>query len=70
MIRSGFALLTMCVMATAGHADAPPSVTMKNSRRRIDILWGHAHAMLSNAIRNCPLCVMKNCPHHWVHDLG
>lgn len=19
---------------------------------------------LSNAIRNCPLCVMKNCPHH------
>jgi hypothetical protein len=25
---------------------------------------------LSNAIRNCPLCVMKNCPHHWVHDLS
>ena len=19
---------------------------------------------VSNAIRNCPLCVMKNCPHH------
>ena len=25
---------------------------------------------VSNAIRNCPLCVMKNCPHPWVHDLG
>jgi arylamine N-acetyltransferase len=21
---------------------------------------------VSNAIRNCPLCVMKNCPHPWV----
>ena len=21
---------------------------------------------VSNAIRNCPLCVMKNCPHRWV----
>jgi PhnB protein len=27
-------------------------------------------AFLSNAIRNCPLCVMKNCPHHLVYDLG
>jgi hypothetical protein len=27
-------------------------------------------SMLSNAIRNCPLCVMKNCPHPGVHDLG
>ena len=25
---------------------------------------------LSNAIRNCPLCVMKNCPHARVHDVG
>jgi HTH-type transcriptional regulator/antitoxin HigA len=24
---------------------------------------------LSNAIRNCPLCVTKNCP-PWAHDLG
>jgi hypothetical protein len=27
-------------------------------------------ARLSNAIRNCPLCVTKNCPHPRVHDLG
>jgi hypothetical protein len=27
-------------------------------------------SMVSNAIRNCPLCVMKNCPHPRVHDLG
>jgi hypothetical protein len=27
-------------------------------------------ALLSNAIRNCPLCVTKNCPHPRVHDLG
>ncbi|MCK1453556.1 hybrid sensor histidine kinase/response regulator [Bradyrhizobium sp. 35] len=26
--------------------------------------------ILSNAIRNCPLCVMKNCPHHLGYDLG
>ncbi len=26
-------------------------------------------ARVSNAIRNCPLCVMKNCPPR-VHDLG
>jgi chromosome partitioning protein len=25
---------------------------------------------MSNAIRNCPLCVMKNCPHHRDYDLG
>jgi hypothetical protein len=27
---------------------------------------------VSNAVRNCPLCVMKNCPTSgsWVHDLG
>src|SRR5436190_24073484 len=25
---------------------------------------------MSNAIRNCPLCVMKNCPRPRVHDLG
>ena len=25
---------------------------------------------VSNAIRNCPLCVMKNCPHHRDYDLG
>ena len=25
---------------------------------------------LSNAIRNCPLCVTKNCPHHRDYDLG
>ena len=25
---------------------------------------------VSNAIRNCPLCAMKNCPHRWVHDRG
>ena len=27
-------------------------------------------ARVSNAIRNCPLCVMKNCPTHGIHDLG
>ncbi|MGY4298928.1 hypothetical protein ACVWXN_007023 [Bradyrhizobium sp. i1.4.4] len=26
--------------------------------------------MLSNAIRNCPHCVMKNCPRHRDYDLG
>ena len=26
--------------------------------------------LMSNAIRNCPLCVMKNCPHHQDYDLG
>jgi hypothetical protein len=26
--------------------------------------------LVSNAIRNCPLCVMKNCPHHRVYDLS
>ncbi|WP_458194346.1 transposase [Bradyrhizobium sp. UFLA05-153] len=26
--------------------------------------------LVSNAIRNCPLCVMKNCPHPRVHDVG
>jgi hypothetical protein len=25
--------------------------------------------LLSNAIRNCPLCVMKNCPHPRFHDV-
>lgn len=25
---------------------------------------------LSNAFRNCPLCVTKNCPHHRDYDLG
>ena len=29
-----------------------------------------AKRLLSNAIRNCPLCVMKNCPHARVHDVG
>jgi hypothetical protein len=28
------------------------------------------HPDVSNAIRNRPLCVMKNCPHPRVHDLG
>lgn len=26
--------------------------------------------LVSNAIRNCPLCVMKNGPHHRDYDLG
>ena len=26
--------------------------------------------LMSNAIRNCPLCVMKNCPHPGFHGLG
>jgi hypothetical protein len=34
MIRSGFALLTMCVMATAGHADAPPTKNLLPGFRR------------------------------------
>jgi hypothetical protein len=33
------------------------------------VVFGPATS-LSNATRNCPLCVMKNCPHPWVHDLG
>ena len=25
---------------------------------------------VSNVARNCPLCVMKNSPHPWLHGLG
>ena len=31
---------------------------------------GAREKLVSNVIRNCPLCVMKNCPHHLVYDLG
>ncbi len=45
----------------AASADKVPTATDRaiNLRRH-----------LSNAILNCPLCVMKNCPHLWVHDVG
>ncbi|MGY3695402.1 hypothetical protein ACVIGA_005482 [Bradyrhizobium sp. USDA 3240] len=33
------------------------------------VLAPHAPEV-SNAIRNCPLCVMKNCLHHRDYDLG
>jgi hypothetical protein len=37
---------------------------MLDNGRRAD--WEashHTRVQLSNAIRNCPLCAMKNCPH-------
>jgi hypothetical protein len=33
-------------------------------------VFQHACKMVSNVARNCPLCVMKNSPHPWLHGLG
>lgn len=46
------------------HADAG------DVRRLQDALEAAINGVVSNAIRNCPLCVMKNCPHHRDYDLG
>nr|GAJ37643.1 insertion sequence IS21 putative ATP-binding protein [Bradyrhizobium sp. DOA9] len=44
------------------------SAKLKISRRLCgDEVLG---SRVSNAIRNCPLCVTKNCPHHRDYDLG
>jgi transposase len=54
--------LTRAVDDQGAGADRAPAM--------IPVPSGYGCSWLSNATRNCPLCVMKNCPHPRVHDLG
>jgi hypothetical protein len=38
--------------------------------RAIETIQFSDKSIMSNVARNCPLCVMKNSPHPWLHGLG
>ena len=56
----------------AATAQAQAEATKETQRAGI----AHAKAngdegpAMSSVARNCPLCVMKNSPHPWLHGLG
>ncbi|SFQ30285.1 hypothetical protein SAMN05216330_12430 [Bradyrhizobium sp. Ghvi] len=61
-----------CPACGAGPLDTSPQ-TVRVDGREITVqaaFMGAEGRYVSNAIRNCPLCVMKNCPHHRDYDLG